>query len=54
MCIRDREWTNLAGKAQYADVKKKLAKYLPARNAAPVEPQEAPAKKKKKKNRKQT
>lgn len=49
-----REWTNLAGKPQYADVKKKLAKYLPARNAAPVEPQEAPAKKKKNKKRKQS
>lgn len=49
-----REWTNVAGNKEYADVKKNLAKYLPATNAAPVESQEAPAKKKKKKNRKQT
>jgi hypothetical protein len=42
-----REWTNVAAKAEYADVKKKLAQYLPARNAAPVEEKAAPAKKKK-------
>jgi arylsulfatase A-like enzyme len=47
-----REWSNLAAKPEYADVKAKLAKYLPATNAAPVEAQAIPAKKKKK--RKQT
>lgn len=30
------EWTNLAGKPQYADVKKQLAKWLPKTSAAPV------------------
>jgi arylsulfatase A-like enzyme len=48
-----REWTNVAGDPKFADVKKRLAKYLPAVNAAPVESQEAPAKKKKKNKRKQ-
>lgn len=48
-----REWTNLAAKPEYADVKKKLIKYLPATNAAPVESKQAPAKKKKKKKSKQ-
>ena len=48
-----REWTNVAAKPEYADVKKKLAKYLPATNAAPVEAKEVPAKKKKKKGKKQ-
>jgi arylsulfatase A-like enzyme len=43
-----REWINLAGKAEYADVKKNLAKYLPAINAAPVPAKASPAKKKKK------
>ena len=41
-----REWTNVAAKSEYADVKKKLAKYLPATNAAPVESNEAPPKRK--------
>jgi arylsulfatase A-like enzyme len=44
-----REWTNVAAKPEYADVKKQLAKYLPATNAAPVEAKEAPGKKKKRK-----
>ncbi len=44
-----REWTNVAAKPEYADVKKSLAKYLPATNALPVESKEAPAKKKKRK-----
>ena len=42
-----REWINLAGKAEYADVKKNLAKYLPAINAAPVPAKASPAKKNK-------
>jgi arylsulfatase A-like enzyme len=46
-----REWTNVAAKPEYVDVKKKLAKYLPATNADPVEAKEAPAKKKKGKKR---
>jgi arylsulfatase A-like enzyme len=46
-----REWTNVAGRPQYAEVKKKLAKYLPTVNATPVEAKEAPAKKKKKKRK---
>ena len=41
----------MAAKPEYADVKKKLAKYLPATNAAPVEAKAAPAKKKKKKRK---
>ncbi len=44
-----REWTNVAAKAEYAAVKKSLAKYLPATNAAPVESKAAPAKKRKRK-----
>ncbi len=42
------EWTNVAGKAEFASVKQNLAKYLPTTNAVPV-PEEpaAPAKKKK-------
>ncbi len=40
-----KEWTNVAAKPEYADVKKKLAKYLPTTNAAPVEAKAAPAKK---------
>ena len=43
-----REWTNVAAKPEYAEVKKKLAKYLPAINAASVPANEEPAKKKKK------
>ncbi|HPC61685.1 MAG TPA: sulfatase [Verrucomicrobiota bacterium] len=43
------EWTNLAAKPELADVKKKLARYLPAKEAAPVESVEPPQKKKKKK-----
>lgn len=31
-----REWTNLAGDAKYADVKRKLAKWIPKTNAPPV------------------
>ena len=42
-----REWTNVAAKPEYAEVKKKLAKYLPATNAAPVEAKAALARKKK-------
>jgi organic radical activating enzyme len=42
-----REWTNVPEKPEYAAVKKKLAKYLPATDAAPVEAKEKPAKKKK-------
>ena len=30
------EWTNLAGRAKYADVKKQLARWLPATSAAPL------------------
>ena len=47
------EWTNVAAKAELADVKKKLAKYLPTTNAEPVPATEAPAKKKKKGKRAQ-
>ncbi len=43
-----REWTNVAAKPENAEVKKKLAKYLPAINAASVPANEEPAKKKKK------
>jgi arylsulfatase A-like enzyme len=46
-----REWTNVVAKVEYADVKAKLAKYLPAHNAEPVAAKEAPAKKKKKKGK---
>jgi arylsulfatase A-like enzyme len=46
------EWMNVAGKPEYADVKAKLAKYLPAKNAEPVPATEAPAKKKNKKGKK--
>ena len=47
-----REWTNVAAKPEYADVKKSLAKYLPTTNAEPVPATEPPAKKKKKKGKK--
>ena len=46
-----REWTNVANKPEYADVKKSLAKYLPTKNAEPVAASDAPAKKKKKKGK---
>jgi arylsulfatase A-like enzyme len=42
------EWTNVAAKPELADIKKQLAKYLPAKEAAPVEEVIPPAKKKKK------
>ena len=41
------EWTNVASKVELATVKKSLAKYFPATNAAPVAEPAAPAKKKK-------
>ena len=41
------EWTNLADKPGNADMKAKLSKYLPAKNADPVESRERPQKKKK-------
>jgi arylsulfatase A-like enzyme len=40
------EWTNLAGKPEYAELKQKLARFLPKKNAEPVE-----ATKKKKKGK---
>ncbi len=43
------EWTNIASKVEFTDVKKNLAKYFPTTNVDPVEDRkDAPAKKKKK------
>ncbi|MGI8908917.1 MAG: sulfatase [Candidatus Sumerlaeaceae bacterium] len=43
------EWTNVAAKPEFADVKKQLAKYLPVKNAEPVAEKLEAAKKPKKK-----
>lgn len=49
------EWTNVVARAELADIKAKLAKYLPATNAAPVpEKPAAPKKGKKKKQGQQS
>ncbi len=45
------EWTNVVANAQFADIKKQLAKFVPATNAVPV-PSQDPAIKKNKKNKK--
>jgi len=43
------EWTNLAAKPELAATKERLAKFIPAHEATPVESVAPPAKKKKKK-----
>lgn len=35
-----REWTNVAGKPENAEVKKNLARFLPTKNAEPVDPKD--------------
>jgi arylsulfatase A-like enzyme len=47
-----REWTNLAGKPEVSDIQAKLAKYLPATNATPVEAAARPNKKNKRQQNK--
>lgn len=47
------EWTNVASKAEFSNVKQSLAKYLPTTNAPPVATNDAPAKKKKKRKQAQ-
>ncbi len=43
------EWTNVAAKPEFAEVKAKLAAYLPTNNAPPVPEQNPPARKQKRK-----
>jgi arylsulfatase A-like enzyme len=43
------EWSNVAGKPEHTDLKQRLAKFIPASEAMPVETVTPPAKKKKKK-----
>ncbi len=45
------EWTNVAAKPEWSDIKKELAGFIPAKNAPPVERTISPAKKKNKKKR---
>jgi arylsulfatase A-like enzyme len=47
-----REWTNVATKPEFANIKANLAKYLPATNATSVEPTITPAKEKKQQRKK--